>query len=284
MRWALSALQTRRLSGFMEPHFGPPFGEGRLTPSVFVHGHFLSLAVRYREVTGDPQYDLLMRRIAMALDEAFAQDELGVLQSYKHPPMWWLTDNFPALSALARYDRIFHTHYGVGKDKFLASLKSRYLDPGTGMFCTYADSESRKAGQGPRGISMMYGLHFLNDFAPDFAREQYALAKKNLFGSVLGCSAVREFPVGEESAEDIDSGPLIMGFGASASGFAIAATAVMDDLEAGGQLLRSLFLLGLEVREGDKLYYREIPEVGQAVILFGRTEMLKREVAGSKEK
>ena len=75
-----------------------------------------------------------------------------------------------------------------------------------------------------------------------------------------------------------------MGFGASASGFAIAATAVMDDVEAGGQLLRSLFLLGLEVRDGDKLYYRELPEVGQAVILFGRTEILKREVAASKEK
>ena len=164
MRWALGALQTPRLSGFMKPHFGPPFGDGSLTPSVFVHGHFLSLAVRYREVTGDTQYDALMQRIATALDEAYAQDELGVLQSYKHPPMWWLTDNFPALSALARYDRIFHTHHGAAKDKFLASLKERYLDSRTGMFCTYADAESRKAGQGPRGISMMYGLHFLKDF------------------------------------------------------------------------------------------------------------------------
>jgi hypothetical protein len=276
MRWALGALQTPRLSGFMKPHFGPPFGDGPLTPAVFVHGHFLSLAVRYREVTGDTQYDALMERIATALDKAYAEDELGVLLSYKHPPMWWLTDNFPALSALARYDRIFHTHYGAGKDKFLATLKDRYLDSKTGMFCTYADSESRKAGQGPRGISMMYGLHFLRDFAPEFAKEQYALAKKDLFGSVLGCSAVREFPVGQESTEDIDSGPLVMGFGPSASGFAIAATATMDDAEAGGQLLRSLFLLGLEVREGDKLYYREMPEVGQAVILFGRTELLKR--------
>jgi hypothetical protein len=284
MRWALNALQTPRLSGFMEPHFGPPFGEGRLTPAVFVHGHFLNLAVRYREVTGDTQYDALMERIAKALDEAYTQDELGVLLSYKHPPMWWLTDNFPALSALARYDRIFHTHYGAGKDKFLASLKDRYLDPKTGMFCTYADPESRKAGQGPRGISMMYGLHFLNDFAPDFAKEQYALTKKYLFGTVLGCSAVREFPKGQESAEDIDSGPLVMGFGPSASGFGIAATAVMDDTQTGGQLLRSLFLLGLEVRDGGKLSYRDLPDVGQAVILFGRTEMLKRVAAASKEK
>jgi hypothetical protein len=53
MRWALGALQTPRLSGFMTAHFGAPFGNGKLTPSVFLHGHFLNLAVRYREVTGD---------------------------------------------------------------------------------------------------------------------------------------------------------------------------------------------------------------------------------------
>jgi len=49
----------------------------------------------------------------------------------------------------------------------------------------------------------------------------------------------------------------------------------MDDLATGDQLLRSLALLGLEVREGDKLYYRQIPEVGQAMILFGRAELWK---------
>ncbi|HSI11283.1 MAG TPA: hypothetical protein VK961_04535 [Chthoniobacter sp.] len=195
MRWALDALQTPRLSGFMVPHFGAPFGNGSLTPSVFVHGHFLNLAVRYREVTGDAAYDALMLRIATALDHAYTQDAQGLLPSYMHPPMWWLTDNCPALSALARYDRLFQTHFAAGKEKFVASVKAYYLDPKTGMFCTYANPPTRQAGQGPRGISMMYGLHFLKDFAPE---------------------------------------------------------------------------------DGDKLYYRQIPEVGQAMILFGRTELWKR--------
>ncbi len=50
MRWLIDALQTPRMSGFVSPHFGKPFASGPLTPSVFVHGHFLSLALRYREV------------------------------------------------------------------------------------------------------------------------------------------------------------------------------------------------------------------------------------------
>ena len=276
MRWALDALQMPRLSGFMVAHFGAPFGNGRLTPSVFVHGHFLNLAVRYREVTGDTSYDLLMQRIAAALSDGYARDAQGLLPSYTHPPMWWLTDNCPALSALARYDRLFQTHFAAGKDKFVASVKAYYLDPKTGMYCTYADVPSRRLGQGPRGISMMYGLHFLQDFAPDFAKEQYALAKRHLFGTIFGCVAVREYPIGQERVGDIDSGQLVMGFGPSASGFAIAVTAIMDDLAMGDQLLRSLATLGLEVRDGDKLYYRQIPEVGQAMIFFGRAELWKR--------
>lgn len=82
MRWALGALQSPRLSGFITAHFGPPFGAEKLAPSVFVHGHFLSLAVRYREVTGDTSYDLLMQRIAAALAEAYARDPQGLLPSY----------------------------------------------------------------------------------------------------------------------------------------------------------------------------------------------------------
>lgn len=277
MRWALGALQTPRLSGFMAAHFGAPFGNGKLTPSVFVHGHFLNLAVRYREVTGDTTYDALMQRIATALSDGYTRDAQGLLPSYTRPPMWWLTDNCPALSALARYDHLFQTHFAAGgKDKFVASVKAYYLDPKTAMYCTYADVPSRRPGQGPRGISMMYGLHFLQDFAPEFAREQYALAKRHLFGTIFGCVAVREYPLGQERVGDIDSGQLVMGFGPSASGFAIAVTAIMDDLATGDQLLRSLAILGLEVRDGDKLYYRQIPEVGQAMILFGRAELWKR--------
>jgi hypothetical protein len=276
MRWAIEALQTPRLSGFMTPHFGTPFGDDQLNPAVFVHGHFLSVAVRYREVTGDTRYDALMQRVAAALAEAYAHDEQGILQSYKKPPMWWITDNFPALSALTRYDRIFHTHHSAGTEKFVASLESYYLDSRTGMFCTYVEPPKHSQSQGPRGISMMYGLQFLNDFAPDFARQQYDLSKKYLFGSIFGCAAVREFPAGQEGVEDIDSGPLVMGYGPSASGFAIAATASMGDPATGVRLLRSLALLGMEVREGDKLHYRDLPDVGQSVILFGRTELLRR--------
>ena len=76
-----------------------------LRASVFVHGLFLNTAVRYREASGDGQFDPVIDRVAAALAGAFEQDEQGILQSY--PRMWWLGDNFTAMGALGRYDRVF---------------------------------------------------------------------------------------------------------------------------------------------------------------------------------
>jgi len=56
----------------------------------------------------------------------------------------------------------------------------------------------------------------------------------------------------------------------------IGATATMGDTATTEQLLLALSLLGLEQINGDKLSYRQVPEVGQCVILYGRSELLKR--------
>ncbi len=128
----------------MTPHFGEPFGNGPLTPAVFVHGHFLSLAVRYREVTGDRRYDEIMGRVAAALGDGFARSDQGLLLSYKAPVMWWLTDNFTAFAALVRYDRIFKTrlHSASWGQARRLDQEMAGLDPKTGMYATYVDDPS----------------------------------------------------------------------------------------------------------------------------------------------
>ena len=273
IRWLIGALQTPRMSGFIVPHLGEPFSATRINASVFVHGHFLNLAVRYREISGDKRYDALIHRVAEALSDAYAKSEHGILKSYKD--MWWTTDNFPALSALSRYDQIFGRQLSDVKGRFLQSMKAYYLDRETGMYCTYIDPAGRRQLQGPRGISQMYGLHFLKDFDVGFAAEQYALAKKHLFRSVLGVAAVREFPEGVRATPDVDSGPLVFGFGPSASGFAIAAAALNGDESTAWQLATAAALVGGPVLKAGELRYTMMPPVGQAVILFGKTCLAK---------
>ena len=67
----------------------------------------------------------------------------------------------------------------------------------------------------------------------------------------------------------------MLGFGPSASGFAIAAAAVNGDKALAEALLRSVALVGLPEWKGDALSYAAMPPVGQAVILFGKSELLK---------
>ena len=154
-------------------------------------------------------------------------------------------------------------------------MKTWYLDKSTGMFCTYVNPATHSQIQGPRGISTMYGLHFLRDFDTKFAAQQYALAKQYLVQTILGVTAVREFPEGSSERADVDSGPLIFGAGPSASGFAIAAAAVNGDETLAWSLLKASGIVGMPVFHKGELQYLSMPTVGQAVILFGKTELLK---------
>jgi hypothetical protein len=122
MRWLIDALQTPRLSGFVAPHFGEPFGANEIHVAVFVHGHFLNLATKYREVSGDARYDALIIRVAAALVREFMGTNGPILRSYRD--MWWITDNFPAMSALSCYDRIFHRDTSQARNRFLSDLKA----------------------------------------------------------------------------------------------------------------------------------------------------------------
>lgn len=279
MRWVGEAMQTPRVSGFMTAHFGNAFGPGALRPSVFLHGHWLQVMLRYREASGDELFDPLLQRVARSLAAAFRSSAQGILPSYRD--MWWLTDNFPALSALARYDRVFGTRLGTVADRTLASVRRHYLDPRTGMLATFVDPAAAAQLQGPRGVSQMYGLHFLRDFAPGLAEEQYTLAKRHLVTRLLGVPGVREFPAGAEVMPDIASGPLVLGLGPSASGFAVAAAAVMDDPELARDLARAAGAVGIPVFADGTLTYALMPAVGQSVILYGKTLLLtKPEPAG----
>jgi hypothetical protein len=240
----------------------------------FVHGLFLNLCLRYRECTKDQQYDPLIHRVASALVQAYRQSETGILPSY--PGMCWPTDNLPSLSALVMYDRLFHRNFGEVKTQFLDQLRSQYMDR-LGLVSSYIDPQKRLVLQGGRGISVSYALHFLPEVDLALAREQYGLFKRHLLRDAFGFAAVREYPEGEPRGIDVDSGAVIFGLGTAASGFAIAAAAVMRDEAVAAALLRSVAVAGLPGFRQGELRYHAMPPVGQAVILFGKTERLRKD-------
>lgn len=271
VNWALEKLQTRRVSGFIEAHFGPAFGEGFHTPSTLYHGHFLMLALRYREVSNDTRYDELIHKIAKAFVESFDQESSGILLSYRN--LCWPSDTLPALAALRLHDRLFQTTYAETPCRnWSDSMQKHYVDTQSGLLCASINPKTQQPTCGPRGVGLMFSFPFLRVVDSELAHRQFALAKKFLVGSAMGFRAVREYPPGQDGAADIDSGEIIMGYGQGASGFAIAAAAAMNDSLLHDELCASQEIFtGLLRGAGAVNESMSVPLVGKCVILFGRT-------------
>jgi hypothetical protein len=269
VRWALAMIQTRRISGFVAPHFGEPFGKEIKTPSVLVHGHFLFLAMRYRKMSGDKGFDDLIRRVADVLREAYEHEAQAILPSY--PEMWYPTDNLPALAGLERYAETFGAPETTAPKRWVQSMKEHYLDPSTGLMCSYADPVRKRPLSPPRGIALMFAVPFLQVVDEEFAADQYARAKRYLVKEAMGLAAVREFVKGQEGQADVDSGPVIFGLGQSASGFALGAAGAMKDSSLLAALERSAVIVGNPSWHGNELVFEGMPVVGQAVLLAGKT-------------
>jgi len=263
---------------------------------VFLHGHYLYLAVRHREVFGESDLDASTRRVASALAGDYGLRPL--LLSYRD--MTYVADNWPALAALRRYDAAFGESLSdEPAARAVAEVKARYVDPETGLVACYVDREARRITEGPRGVATMYGLMFLPEVDAGFAREQWRAARSRLVRDLSRVIAERgegyrflealeascrgryvclEHPEREGMSEaerdlaDGDSGPVVLGVGASASGFLIAAARRNGDERVARGAEELALTIGNPRWVDDRLYYRDMfHPVGQAVVLYGKS-------------
>ena len=298
MAWMLKALRRPALTGFMAAHFGEAFPEhGEIgESSVFVHGHYLYLGLRYRESTGRKDEDRWLHKVARALARDF--ERAPIRPSYRD--MYYVSDNLSALAALRRYDRLFKTHLSRRPvERFLREIRLHYLHPATGMICTYVDPRVKGSASGPRGIGVMYGQIFLAEVDERFARDQWDRARQYFIRplSEVFLQYLKDIPLGyylsafgrdfrvsrehpdipesglvEKNTPDGDSGPVVFGVGVSATGFAVAAARKMEDHEVAQHIEDAAVFLGGPRWEEDRLYYRHMfHPVGQAVVFFGKS-------------
>jgi len=79
----------------------------------------------------------------------------------------------------------------------------------------------------------------------EFAMEQYGLYRKHFLVSPLGFNAFREYSSGADGTSDIDSGPIVMGAGATATAVGLAASVSNGDLETAEDIYDLVNSLGL---------------------------------------
>jgi hypothetical protein len=124
----------------------------------------------------------------------------------------------------------------------------------------------------PRGCGLSFTFAFLPDFAPDFARTQYAAYRHHFIKTTLGFVGIREYPPGLGRQADIDSGPIILQVGAAATGIGIAATRAMGDDAAFESIVRLAETIGFPTRFGGrKSYLLGQLLVGDELQVWGKT-------------
>jgi hypothetical protein len=82
---------------------------------------------------------------------------------------------------------------------------------------------------GPRGCELSWRIALLADLDPDLARRLYARYVKAFWLDRTIVAGFAEWPFGRAGRQDLDSGPVVMGIGATASAFGLAAAKAAAD-------------------------------------------------------
>ena len=234
--------------------------------SLFIDGEIVMMIaardlVEPRAETRDEAYERA-RRIERAMRASPS------LSGESYPDECWTFCNTTALAGLVLLDRASGSrdHAQLARD-WVAHAKQHLVEPRTGLLVSSYTWNGRVL-DGPEGSSLWMSAHNLLFVDEDFARDQYARARRELGASFLGFGWAREWPAGTPPRPDVDSGPIVPLLEASAgsSGLAILGASAFGDERFRRELLASLELAGFPDETTGR--YRASNDVGDAVVLY----------------
>jgi hypothetical protein len=182
-------------------------------------------------------------RLAARLAAMSLEDPTAHAPSYPTTSLRWPADQSATLAALHRFDL---AHGGHTVDMPLSRWRA--------VIATHLDARglpwSEVTGHGPgatvaRGCAQSYLSRYLAEVDPALSHRWWVAYRAHFLirpGPFVG---FREWPEGVLTGADVDSGPIIMGVGAAASAFGIAAARAQGDgllaeeLEVGADLVLS---------------------------------------------
>ena len=246
----------------MEPAYGAFYASW----SLYLRG-----AVLRASGAGSPapfdmnEYERDCDRFAAALSGS----ESPFLPSY--PEAVWPADTAVGVAALAACGSAFGNRYRPVVARWVGDVRER-RDPGLGAIPHAARAVDGMPLGGPRGESLALLSYVLVDVDPVLAREQYEVLRRGFVDYAWGVPGVREYPHGVDGRGDVDSGPIVLGFGGPATVVGAGAAIANGDEELGATLLAAVEVLGLPVEiAGRRRYAGGYLPVGDAFLAWART-------------
>jgi hypothetical protein len=216
----------------------------------------LALAL-HRQIRPESRFVATEESIVGALARRITRSKAGFLETY--PGEVYPVDNTAAFAALALHARAVRgrederavTEAALARG--LEAMRARGIDAATGLLFQAVTADEAAPVDSPRASGTALAAYFLSFADPAMSRGLFR-ALKAQFRTVLGFGGVLEYPVAtstRRSGHDVDSGPVLLGFGVSASGFALGASRIYGDRDTFRALYASAHLFGAPLDEGD---------------------------------
>lgn len=200
----------------------------------------------------------------------------GSIQRETFPPSYpggaWPADVMLCVASLSLHDKLFEPRYKGVVDKWLTEVKQR-LDA-HGMLPHAVHSTNGSAEENARGSSMALMLILLYEIDFPFAQDQFTLFKENFVDVKYGLTGVREYPKGESGTGDIDSGPIILGFGGAATIVGMQTLSIFGERELSLKIRNAVESVAFPIQgENEKEYFFGSMPIADAFIAWSHTNM-----------
>lgn len=210
--------------------------------------------------------DAIIQALARRIDAS----PTGFIETY--PGEVYPVDNTAALAAFAVHARATRTPPPPALLRGLEAVNQKGIDPSTGLLFQAVTAADASPHDGARASGTALASYFLS-FADELtSRALFRVLERSQFRTVLGFGGMMEYPRGpngrriEPRAGDIDSGPVFLGFGVSASGFAIGASRVHEDRDTFTALYATAQLFGAPLDEDGRRTYVTGGPLGDAIM------------------
>lgn len=188
---------------------------------------YLALALALaRTVNPETRHAALEARVVDHLVARFERAPTGLLETY--PGEVYPVDNTAFFGALAVHDRATGEDHSALLRRLLETLDARYRDPRSGLLYQAVDVDGALVDR-PRGSGTALASYYLSFADVALSRSLYDALRRHLTRRTLGFGTTREYLPGDGGFGDVDSGPVLLGQGVSATGFTLAAARAHGD-------------------------------------------------------
>ncbi|MBI5546568.1 MAG: hypothetical protein HY901_22020 [Deltaproteobacteria bacterium] len=254
------------------------WGDGYLhRENVFFRSLIVGGLTSYARLTGERGSLPMLRDQVETLATALDQSENGLLDDY--PGECYPIDVLAAIGFIRRADAVLGTDHSAFVHRALRAFEGPMADE-LGLVPYRVDLQTGEQVQPSRGIGNSWIAVFAPELWPEQARDWYAEYARAFWQDRGWAAGFREFARGTPSSEwlfEIDAGPVLDGFGTSASAFGIAAARRNGRFDHAYTLSAQLAAASWRLPGGTLLAPRilshaaDAPYLGEAAILYFQT-------------